>query len=361
MRQSRQASIVAKKRKQDASTYASTHSEKSELQDLKPPSRASTFPHARSKSKDVKMGEPGNPSRLDTLNYPPQSTAQYYDTLHHSNADGATASPSLTSGISHNQESFPASPADQKDQSFPLADISAVMFPSSDPVEYPNQSVVPAGHSYDDILKNLAADPTFPFPTSLDELRMHRAAGAGAFVPPSSTFMFNNAGESQDQNNNFDTDMQLLGPMPAYMMHGGGFNSQSGNNSGNNGGMNTPTDFTSQFLNQSGNQMFVQAGQQNPVNTVDLDQLLNGEEWSNPNQNSGYGAILQNNNAFGTNQNANSNFQQRATSNPQSVVSDRGNSARTSADMHEGNQFGTKNVSFDDLNPGILGWNLGGY
>jgi hypothetical protein len=223
------------------------------------------------------------------------------------------------------------------------------MFPSSDPVEYPNQTAVPAGQSYDDILKNLAADPTFPFPTSLDELRMHRAAGAGEFVPPSSTFMFNNAGESHDQSNTFDTDMQLLGPMPAYMMHGNSFPNQSGNNSGNNGGVNTPTDFTSQFLNQSSNQMFVQSGQ-NPVNNVDLEQLLSGEEWLNPNHNLGYGAILQNS----------GNTFQQPPSNPQSV-SDKGNSARTSTDMHDRSQFGTKNVSFDDLNPGVLGWNLGGY
>ena len=300
----------------------------------------------------------GGVSRSDTLQYPPQNSTRVYDILHQNNADAVATPPSLTSGLSHHQESFPASPVDPKDQNFPLADISAVMFPSSDPVEYPNQSGVSTGQSYDDILKSLAADPTFPFPTSLDELRMHRAAGTGTFVPPSSTFMFN-GGESHDQNNTLDADMQLLGPMPAYMMHGGSFAPQSGNNSGNNGGVNTPTDFTSQFLNQSGTQIFVQGGQ-NPVNNVDLEQLLSGEEWSNPNQNLGYGAMLQNK-AFGSqNPNSGTSTFQQPTSNPQSV-SDKGNSARTSTDLHDRAQFGTKNVSFDDLNPGVLGWNLGSY
>lgn len=285
------------------------------------------------------------------MDYAHQNPAHYYELMQQSN--DVVATPPLTSGLSQSHESFPASPVDAKDQNFPLADISAVMFPSADPVEYPHQNAAPGAQSYDDILKSLASDPTFPFPTSLNELRMHRAGGAGTFVPPSSTFMHN---EGNDQNQMYDVDVQLLGPMPAYMMHNGSFGGQqSGTNSGN--GVNTPTDFTSQFLNQSGNQMFTSGGGQNPVNNVNLDQLLSGEEWANLNQNTGYGSIVQNQ---WSNQNPLANGQPQTTSNPQSV-SGKDTSNRTSMEINDRTQFGTKNVSFDDLNPGVLGWNLGGY
>lgn len=347
----------ANKRKQDASSYGTKYDSAPENFDYKPPSRANTFPHVRSKSRDAKAGIANNVPRSDTMDYTQSTAPHLYDMIQRSNPDAVMGSPSLTSGLSQTQDSFPASPIDQKEQNFPLADISAVMFPSADPVEYPNQNPAAGAQSYDDILKSLASDPSFPFPTSLNELRVQRAAGAGGFVPPSSTFMFNN-GESGEQNQIYDADMQLLGPMPAYMMHSGGFASQSGNNSGNNGGMNTPTDFTSQFLNQSGNQVFAPSSGQNPVNGVNLESLLSGEEWSNLNQNAGYGSVMPQNNMFGGGQTTSAGGAGNFGS---ATASEKGNSARTSTEIHDRSQFGTKNVSFDDLNPGVLGWNLGGY
>ena len=344
----------AQKRKQDASSYGSGFDGPGDRFEHKPPSRANTFPHARSKSQDTKFGNTNYAPRSETADFPHNGMSHPFEMLQRNNPDIAMASPStLTSGLSQTQDSFPASPVDQKEQSFPLADISAVMFPSADPVEYPNQNAAAGAQSYDDILKSLASDPSFPFPTSLNELRVQRAAGAGTFVPPSSTFMFNN-GETNDQNQIFEADMQLLGPMPAYMMHGGGF-AQGGNSSGNNGGVNTPTDFTSQFLNQAGTHVFTPGGGSNPVNNVNLDQLLSGEEWSNLNQNAGYGSMMQQQNMFGNpTTNVTSNF-------GSAPASEKGNSARTSTEIHDRSQVGGKNVSFDDMNPGVLGWNLGGY
>jgi hypothetical protein len=242
-----------------------------------------------------------------------------------------------------------------QEQNFPLADISAVMFPSADPVEYPNQNAT-TGQSYEDILKSLANDPSFPFPTTLNELRMQRAAGSSTFVPPSSTFMFSN-GDGNDQNQIYDNDIQLIGPMPAYMMQGSPFTGQQGssNNSGNDT-VNTPTDFTAQFLNQQGNHI-LSTGQSSVAN-MNLDQLLGGEEWEGLNQNPGYAATIP---QMFASQASGANAFQRQTSQPTSSTGTNLNSARTSADLNDRSQFNTKNVSFDDLNPGVLDWNLGGY
>jgi hypothetical protein len=359
MRRTRQNSLVAKKRKQDASSYSSAHNgvltegpgliNKASL-------RASTFPHVRSKSVDRKNASLGNVSvpGPDTIGYPNANTTNFYDLLHPNTTDGVDTPP-LTAGLSHAHDSFPVSPIMAQEQNFPLADISAVMFPSADPVEYPNQNAT-TGQSYEDILKSLANDPSFPFPTTLNELRMQRAAGSSTFVPPSSTFMFSN-GDGNDQNQIYDNDIQLIGPMPAYMMQGSPFTGQQGssNNSGNDT-VNTPTDFTAQFLNQQGNHI-LSTGQSSVAN-MNLDQLLGGEEWEGLNQNPGYAATIP---QMFASQASGANAFQRQTSQPTSSTGTNLNSARTSADLNDRSQFNTKNVSFDDLNPGVLDWNLGGY
>jgi hypothetical protein len=248
------------------------------------------------------------------------------------------------------------------------------MFPSADPVEYPNQHAA-AGQSYDDILKSLVNDPSFPFPTTLNELRMQRAAGSGTFVPPSSTFMYN-GGDANDQNQMYDNDVQLLGPMPAYMMQGSAFaQPNSSDNGGASDTINTPTDFTSQFLNQQGNHFLQAGGGQNAVANVNLEQLLGGEEWSGLNPNAGYASTMsqmflhtgmnQPMTTATTSSGAGNTFNTAGQQTSQPASSADMNSARTSMDLNDRSsaaaQFGSKNVSFDDLNPGVLGWNLGNY
>lgn len=373
VRRSRQTSAAGKKRKQDSMSNGPQQNPADiDAAELNPPSRAATFPHVHSRntSKDIAMADASNLPGSDA-DYGRQTTAHLYDMLQRNNLEAMIASPSLTSGLSQAQDSFPPSPVDTKDQNFPLADLSAVMFPSADPVAYPDQSLS-AGQSYEDILKSLASDPTFPFPTSFNEFRAQRAAGVGTFVPPSSTFMFNN-GEASDQTQVYDSDIQLLGPMPAYMMHGGGsFPPNSGMNTSDNGGMNTGPEFTSQFLHQPGNGVpAAQNGGQNlnPLSNLDLEQLLSGEEWSNLNQNTGYGSVMPHN-VFGS--------QAALTSSPAgdfgvgigqpqvagaslSLPSSKGASTRNSMDVSDRAHSGSKNVSFDDLNPSGFGWNLGGY
>jgi hypothetical protein len=304
------------------------------------PRRASTFPEASApptvERKPSFHALPQTPQPADNMVFTFSNTPNMYD-FNQSLPVDSTSTPSLSSGISHRQESFPASPTGFNDQSFPLADLSAMMFPSADPFAYPNQTAAPA-QSYDDLIKNLGNDPSFPFPATLEELRLQREAGTNGFVPPSSTFVFNDNGNGNDQNNHNDGDVQLLGPMPMYLMQGGPSVNQQGNirQNGNNGN----------FRNNIGH-FHVPAQPQTygpSAANVNLDQLLGGEEWAGMHTDRNMGNI---GNMF-----------------TPSAISRDGAQPFTGkltarGDATTNGQDGP--LSFDDLNPGVLGWNLDGY
>lgn len=277
------------------------------------PKRANTFPNV-SPGMDKAQAYPttAHPSQgLDTM-YPQSSTASYYDLAQSIPLD-TSSTPSLSSGVSARQESFPTSPSTFAEQSFPLADLSAMMFPSEDPFAYPNQTAAPA-QTYDNLLKNLGDDPSFPFPATLDDLRMQRDAGSNTFVPPSSTFMFSN-GESMDGQSN-DNEVQLLGPMPAYMMQGGAAPQNNGHQSFGQ--------MQQQYRGQNQSQLY-----RDSAANVNLGQLLGSEEWAGSNGMNGMAAML----------------------GPQGSFAPK--LGRGPLVMN-----GQDRVNFDDLNPGSLGWNL---
>lgn len=277
------------------------------------PKRANTFPNI-SPGMDKAQAYPttAHPSQGLEAIYPQTSNASFYDLAQSMTMDTGST-PSLSSGISARQESFPTSPSNFADQSFPLADLSAMMFPSADPFAYPNQTAAPA-QTYNNLLKNLGDDPSFPFPATLDELRMQRDAGSNTFVPPSSTFMFGDGNGMDGQSN--DNEVQLLGPMPAYMMQGG---AAPRNNENSSFGQ-----MQQQYRGQTQSQMYG-----NPATNMNLDQLLGSEEWAG-------------NNGLG------------------SIASMLGSSGSFAPKMAGGSSVmtGQDRVSFDDLNPGSLGWNL---
>lgn len=261
------------------------------------------------------------PQIADTIMYNFPTTPNVYDFSSGQLDSGST--PSLSSAtLSHAQDSFPASPTTYNDQSFPLADLSAMMFPSADPFAYQNQTAAPA-QSYDNLIKNLGNDPSFPFPSTLEEMRLHREANG--FIPPSSTFGYNN-GNGTDHNAMQDGDVQLLGPMPMYMMQGGPTPQQQ-NASNNNGDYSN----VGQHFQQQGQPATYGPSSAN----VNLDQLLGGEEWAyrDHDRNGNMAQVFtQSGRPFSGKMNA------RGTDTP-----------------------GQQSVSFDDLNPGALGWNLDGY
>jgi hypothetical protein len=272
--------------------------------------------------------------------YPFPNTPNVYDFGQPYGGDTGST-PSLSSGISHRHESsFPASPSTLHDQNFPLADLSAMMFPSEDPFAYPNQTAAPA-QSYDNLIKNLGNDPAFPFPSSLDELRQQRESGATGFVPPSSTFGFDetNNGNGNERNGNHDSDVTLLGPMPMYLMQGGPSVSQQRNERPRSNGQT--------WGNIGHIPIPVQTQTYGPSSaSVNLDQLLGGEEWAGMHADRGMG-------------NMSSSFTPSAIQRTGAQPFQPKMASRAPADTKYTN--GPEGISFDDLNPGVLGWNLDGY
>jgi hypothetical protein len=301
------------------------------------PRRASTFPE---------VSAPPSIERKPSFHTAPQTTLQADNTMYafsnnpnmydfgQSIAVESASTPSLSSGISHRQESFPASPTGFSDQNFPLADLSAMMFPSADPFAYPNQTAAPA-QSYDELIKNLGNDPSFPYPSTLDDMRVQRDTGPSGFVPPSSTFVFSNE-NGNDHNSHHEGDVQLLGPMPMYLMQGGPSVNQQREvrPNGNNGNY---TNNIGHFQRPSQPQTYGPSAA-----NVNLDQLLGGEEWA--------GMHADRNMA-----NIGSMFTPSAISRDGTQPFTGKMAARDSTNSQDGP------LSFDDLNPGVLGWNLDGY
>ena len=275
--------------------------------------------------------------------------------------------PSLSSGYSQQQDSsFSTSPQqDLNDQqSFPLADLSAMMFPSADPFAYPNQ---PSGtdQTYDNLLKNLGSNPSFPFPAQLEALRMQRINGSNnGFVPPSSTFMFASS-NGTDQTSPHDADVQLLGPMPMYLMQGG--SAQQHQHQQNqqlqhdfaSPSASCPT--TPSLANTIHRQPRSQAATNkyfpgNGPPNMNLDQLLGGEEWAGlPTDRTGPGPNI---NAFVSP----GPFARRTLpgQGPGAIPAPAVSAAQATNinGNGNGNGNGVQGLTFDDLTPGQLGWGL---
>jgi hypothetical protein len=228
------------------------------------------------------------------------------------------------------------------DQGFPLADLSAMMFPSSDPFAYPNQSVAPA-QSYDQLLKNLGDDPAFPYSASLEALRLQRAMGGSAngFMPPSTTFMM--GAQAPDFPNN-DSDVQLLGPMAPYLMQGSSLHHESQHTTptpdANQSFSPTPS-FQSQQQRQ---QLYRQRMGYSAMPNMNLNDLLGGEEWAGSvDRLGGFGgpAASMKNSSF------NSPMHSDATTQNSNIPT----SLATINDV----------IIFDDPTPGNIAWGLEGY
>jgi len=135
---------------------------------------------------------------------------------------GTPTTPSLTSRISVpiKDNSLPGSPL-VGNPTFPLADMSSMMFPNPDPFAYPNQQSG-ADAKFNDLLKNLQSTP---LQGSLDQYRVDQTVPeSNDFVssnPPQSFMILQDLPQAQSQPSvSQEADVQLLGPMPMYMMQG---------------------------------------------------------------------------------------------------------------------------------------------
>jgi hypothetical protein len=245
--------------------------------------------------------------------------------------------PAIPQSFSNTQDqSFNNSPS-LPQNNFPLADFSAMMFPNSeDPFAYPSQS---ADFNYNVLMKNVNSTETanFPFSTAPDGDRLPR----NGFVPPSSTFMFaGNAVDSQTPAQ--DLDVQLLGPMPAYMMQGATLDSPltpsmtlgSGRTTASGSPARMPPQMRSSRAESTTTKIYP-TGAPN----VNLDALLGGEEW----------------NGLPADRSAMNGFVSANTMN----VSDGSFRKRPGVQLPQATQ--QSGLQFQDLEPGVLGWGLEGF
>jgi hypothetical protein len=239
-------------------------------------------------------------------------------------------------------QTFSGSPS-LPQSNFPLADLSAMMFPNpEDPFAYPSQST---DMNYDLLMKsiNRAGTGNFPFSAPMDGDRLQR----NGFVPPSSTFMFARSGEQQTPTN--DSDVQLLGPMPMYMMQGASNidspvtpSLQMSSGTGTATGSPVPA----QQMQNGRNEHNVKFYSNGPPN-VNLDSLLGGEEWT------GLPADRSALNTFVSNNTVSMNdgmFRKRAM-----IAQQQQQQHLQQQDQQQ------QSLQFQDLAPGVLGWGLEGF
>jgi hypothetical protein len=197
---------------------------------------------------------------------------------------GTPTTPSMTSGfsVSGHENSLPGSPM-VGNPSFPLADMSSVMFPNPDPFAYPNQQSG-ADAKFDDLLKNLQ---TVPLPLNEEQFQLEPDMPGTTLLPLTDQqyLGYQNLMADQQPAMSQEADVQLLGPMPMYMMQGASastpYSSYNGMIPSNtppagNGSPVHPHQ-SKPLLRQT--QIRSSAKQANPPN-LNLDELLGGSEWN---------------------------------------------------------------------------------
>ncbi|KAL6157754.1 Gypsy retrotransposon integrase-like protein 1 [Exserohilum turcicum] len=135
--------------------------------------------------------------------------------------------------------------ADASGMNVPIADISTMMFPSADPLAYPNQPMTAFENKHPHAFDRTSGPPVSSGLVPQMSTSMDPKGHAAMFAP---TSMPNGQGRHQT-----DTEAQLFGPMPMYMMQG-----------------------AQQYRGYQ-----PQPGMQMPgPNSVQFDELLNQEDWS---------------------------------------------------------------------------------
>lgn len=318
----RKSSSAARKRRPNA-----THSLKRDINEI------STAPQGKQPKLSTSTAQSQTPPQ--PLSQQPASSYDLSD-LQYATAHGffdvgqsfqSTPDRTLNAAFSPQQEVFSNSPS-LPQSSFPLADLSSMMFPNpEDPFAYPSQS---AEFNYETLLKSVNGNDAinYPFapPTTKEQL------SRTGFVPPSSTFMYG-AGPADQQMSSQYEDVQLLGPMPAYMMQGSrNVDSPSTASLPLSSNPTTNGSPSQQQIQNDDTKFFT-----NGIPIVNLNALLGGEEWN---------GLPPDRNAMASAFNANINegsFRKRGG---------------TSTQRQQGQQ---PSVQFQDMAPGMLGWGLEGF
>jgi hypothetical protein len=226
--------------------------------------RASTFPESMPINKQTTL--PLSQTHLANLgvdsayNSPSRSGSDFFEPSPSltSASDGSMSSYSMGAGPTigpRHAQSFPAAPlvnafTDPTSLNVPLADISTMMFPSADPMAYPIQPMTtfedshPQGFGFKHESPNMV-DIAF------------RAAGVDMKPSPPAFNSPGGMGNVRMAPRRSDNEVQLLGPMPMYLMQGA-----------QQRGFQQPS-------NSSAPQMPMQDGA-----NMNFDDIFGGEEWA---------------------------------------------------------------------------------
>ncbi|KAJ4361970.1 Gypsy retrotransposon integrase-like protein 1 [Neocucurbitaria cava] len=258
--------IESRKRRQESSPQSlAARPTFTKPDDFMAPRRASTFPESIPNAKRTAHGHslPISQTHLANLGLDPA-----YSSPSPSNPDYFEAVPGLTPTSStaslgsfgvapthHPQPrtSFPPTPlsssfTDPSALNVPLSDISTMMFPSADPLAYPNQPMTTFENTHPQVFDRGTSSPIVGGAP-------HQMSGID-IKPPPTTYTSTGipAGPSRRMN---DNEVQLYGPMPMYLMQGAQGQGQRG------------------YPPQAGG-----SHMQIPGQNMQFDDLLNQEEWA---------------------------------------------------------------------------------
>ncbi|KAF2802947.1 uncharacterized protein BDZ99DRAFT_454211 [Mytilinidion resinicola] len=278
---------ASKKRRQGTSHPSTAQADADSESDAKLPHQ-STFPEpqsSRSKRASFPPTLPISQNQLLQLS----ADSPYHASPTQSHPDFFDSAPSLTPASSimgfnaqsqsqHTPQqqaiqSFPATPVTNNfpDPSLPLADMSAMMFPSTDPFAYPNQPMTTFENT------NFRFNPkdanSSPSMHSFSGFRPGSSSSQPAVFGDPSALSTGTMGSVKSPTNGqgTDSDVQLFGPMPMYLMQGAQHNPQMSLQSQNQDQAQGPGH---NGLDMNGNGHF-------EGSTMNLDDLFSGDEWAN--------------------------------------------------------------------------------
>jgi hypothetical protein len=223
------------------------------------PRRASTFPESLPDAKRTTMGPSLPISQTHYANLgldssfgsPSSSSTDFFDAvpgLTPSSSNASLGGYSMPSKHTPQQRSsFPPTPltnpfADPSGINGPLSDISTIMFPSADPLAYPNQPMTTFESKHHQVFGRRIESSAVGMAHSAPDIEMksHPTGFAPSAIPP----------------RRHDSEAQLFGGMPMYLMQGA----------------QAPRGYPLHSGSPSLHSM--------PGQNMQFDDLLNQEEWS---------------------------------------------------------------------------------
>ena len=206
----------SRKRRQDSSPQLIGLRPQFSESDLTLPRRASTFPETHPVAKPTVPGPslPISQTHYASLGLDPSfkspspSNAEFFDAV-----PGLTPASSNTNlgqfGALSTRPSFEATPlpnsfTDPSSLNVPISDISTMMFPSADPLAYPNPPMTTFENKHPQAFDRRLETPSVVGPTSGIDMKSYPAMYAPSNVPTI---------------RRHESEAQLFGPMPIYLMH----------------------------------------------------------------------------------------------------------------------------------------------